>query len=107
MFRRRQDPPSPPPASEEPSLPNRPSPRSPSEAIKPTVAPPPPEKPERRRGGLLATISGFLTLGVVLALGVLVGLLRPAVYSRNDIAGMTDRFAMEEHRKLQDPHDLS
>ncbi|GMA76810.1 hypothetical protein GCM10025880_32270 [Methylorubrum aminovorans] len=74
MFRRRQDPPSPPPASEEPSLPNRPSPRSPSEAIKPTVAPPPPERPERRRGGLLATISGFLTLGVVLALGALIGL---------------------------------
>ncbi|MFY9291246.1 MAG: endolytic transglycosylase MltG [Methylorubrum rhodinum] len=74
MFRRRQAPPSPPPAPEEPSLPNRLSPRSPSEALKPTVAPPPPEKPERRRGGLLAAVSGFLTLAVIVALGALVGI---------------------------------
>lgn len=72
MFRRRQAPPPPPPPSEEPSLPNRLSPRSPSEALKPTVAPPPPEKPERRRGGLLAAVSGFLTLGVIAALGAMV-----------------------------------
>ena len=72
MFRRRQAPPSPPPAPEEPSLPNRLSPRSPSEALKPTVAPPPPEKPERRRGGLLAAVSGFLTLAVIAALGAMV-----------------------------------
>ena len=72
MFRRRQAPPPPPPAPEEPSLPNRPSPRSPSEALKPTAAPPPPERPERRRGGLLATISGFLTLAVIAALGAMV-----------------------------------
>ncbi len=31
----------------------------------------------------------------------------PARVTADYIAGMTDRFAMEEHRKLQDPHDLS
>jgi UPF0755 protein len=72
MFRRRQAPPSPPPAQDEPSLPNRLSPLSPSEALKPTVAPPPPEKPERRRGGLLSAVSGFLTLAVIAALGAMV-----------------------------------
>ncbi|WP_204272682.1 hypothetical protein, partial [Enterobacter hormaechei] len=54
--------------------PNRLSPRSPGEAIKPTAAPPPPDEPERRRGGLLATVSGLLTFAVVLALGAMIGL---------------------------------
>ena len=31
----------------------------------------------------------------------------PVRVTADYIAGMTDRFAMEEHRKLQDPHDLS
>jgi len=74
MFRRRQTPPPMPVASDEPALPNRLSPRSPSEAIKPTAAPPPPERPERRRGGLLATVSGLLTLAVVLAIGAMIAI---------------------------------
>ncbi|GBU18583.1 MULTISPECIES: endolytic transglycosylase MltG [Methylobacterium] len=74
FFRRRQTPEPTPTASDEPALPNRLSPRSPGEAIKPTAAPPPPDEPERRRGGLLATVSGLLTFAVVLALGAMIGL---------------------------------
>ncbi|KQP24698.1 aminodeoxychorismate lyase [Methylobacterium sp. Leaf102] len=74
FFRKRPNPEPVPAASEERALPQRLSPRSPSEAIKPTAAPPPPDLPERRRGGLLATISGLLTLSVVLAIGVMIGM---------------------------------
>jgi UPF0755 protein len=49
------------------------SPKSPSEALKPTTAPPPPPRIRRRRGGLLATMSGLLTLFIALALGVIFG----------------------------------
>ncbi|UMY16052.1 endolytic transglycosylase MltG [Methylobacterium organophilum] len=74
LFRRRTTPPPTPTASDEPALPGRLSPRSPSEAIKPTAAPPPPEKPERSRGGLLARLSGFFTLFVVAAIGAMIAL---------------------------------
>src|ERR687898_1872484 len=47
-------------------------PRSPSDALKP-IAPPPPPRIRRPRGGLLSTLSSLLTLGVVVALGILVG----------------------------------
>lgn len=73
FFRKRPLPEQPSVASDEPTLPNRLSPRSPSEAIKPTAAPPPPERPVRERGGLLARVSGLLTASVVLALAVMVG----------------------------------
>ncbi|WP_336485347.1 endolytic transglycosylase MltG [Methylobacterium nigriterrae] len=74
FFRRRKTPAPTPITSDEPALPNRLSPRSPGEAIKPTAALPPPEEPERERGGLLATISGLLTFAVVLAIGAMIGL---------------------------------
>ena len=74
MFGRRKTPAPVPVASDEPSLPNRLAPRSPSEAIKPTAAPAPPERPERRRGGLLATVSGLLTLAVVAAIAAMIAL---------------------------------
>jgi len=48
------------------------APRSPSEAIKPTAAPPPPPRVRRPRGGLLATLSGLLTLFVAAAIGLVV-----------------------------------
>jgi len=73
FFRKRPTPEPVPVTSEERALPPRPSPRSPSEALKPTAAPPPPDLPPRRRGGLLATVSGLLTLSVVLAIGVMIG----------------------------------
>ena len=75
MFFRKRDttPASIPAPSDEPALPNRLSPRSPSEAIKPTAAPPPPDRPVRERGGLLARISGLLTASVVLAIAVMIG----------------------------------
>ncbi|MEH3144463.1 MAG: endolytic transglycosylase MltG [Methylobacterium frigidaeris] len=73
MFRRRksEEPAAPPQA---PDQPNRLSPRSPSEAIKPTAVPPPPTPPVRERGGLLSAISGFLTLFVILGIGAMLGL---------------------------------
>ncbi|WP_375455330.1 endolytic transglycosylase MltG [uncultured Methylobacterium sp.] len=75
VFRRRQTHvPSQPLAYDEPAQPNRLSPRSPDEAIKPTAAPPPPDAPERRRGGLLATVSGLLTFSVVAAVAAMFGL---------------------------------
>ncbi|WP_375463690.1 endolytic transglycosylase MltG [uncultured Methylobacterium sp.] len=75
FFRRRKTHlPQPPSAFDEPSQPNRLSPRSPNEAIKPTAAPPPPERPERRRGGLLAMVSGLLTFAVVVAIAAMLGL---------------------------------
>ncbi|KQT84508.1 endolytic transglycosylase MltG [Methylobacterium sp. Leaf466] len=73
MFRRRQ-PPAPSAPADEPAQPIRLSPRSPSEAIKPTAAPAPPTRPERRRGGLVGTISGLLTLFVVVAIAAMIGL---------------------------------
>ena len=75
MFRRRKTPPPPPaPIADEPALPQRLSPRSPSEAIKPTAAPPPPERPERERGGFLGAVSGLLTLAVIVSIGAMIGL---------------------------------
>ena len=75
FFRKRKNPdPAPfPVPSEEPAQLNRASPRSPSEAIKPTAAPPPPDRPVRERGGLLSTISGLLTAAVILAIAAMIG----------------------------------
>ncbi len=49
----------------------RASPRSPSEAMKPSAAPPPPRKGTRRRGGFVSLLSALFTLTLVGA--VLVG----------------------------------
>ncbi|WP_414471554.1 endolytic transglycosylase MltG [Microvirga sp. M2] len=49
------------------------APRSPSEALKPSLAPPPPPRIRRRRGGMLALMSGLLTLIVALALAGVFG----------------------------------
>ncbi|MCJ2056501.1 endolytic transglycosylase MltG [Methylobacterium sp. J-048] len=57
-----------------PALPQRLSPRSPGEAIKPTAAPPPPEKPVRERSGLVGIISGALTFAVVIAIAAMIGI---------------------------------
>lgn len=46
------------------------APRSPSEAIKPMMAPPPPPRSRARRGGVLSAMSGFFTFLTVAALGV-------------------------------------
>ncbi|RVU18825.1 endolytic transglycosylase MltG [Methylobacterium oryzihabitans] len=73
MFRRRKNEvPAAPPQG--PDQPNRLSPRSPSEAIKPTAVPPPPSPPVRERGGFLSAVSGFLTLFVILGIGAMLGL---------------------------------
>ncbi|WP_243367902.1 endolytic transglycosylase MltG [Microvirga solisilvae] len=49
------------------------APRSPSEALKPSLAPPPPPRLRRRRGGMLSVLSGLLTLIVAVALAGLFG----------------------------------
>ena len=49
------------------------APRSPSEALKPSLAPPPPPRLRRRRGGMLAVMSGLMTLIVALALAGIFG----------------------------------
>ena len=77
MFRRSKTPPPAPVGSDDGDarpLPQRLSPRSPSEALKPTAAPPPPEEPKRERGGMLGMISGLFTLSVVLAIGAMIAL---------------------------------
>lgn len=51
----------------------RPAPRSPSEAIKPSLAPPPPPRIRRRRGGMLSVLSGLLTLLIALAIAAIFG----------------------------------
>jgi len=49
------------------------APRSPSEALKPALAPPPPPRLRRRRGGMISVLSGLLTLVVALALAGVLG----------------------------------
>ncbi len=49
----------------------RASPRSPSEAMKPTSPPPPPKKTKRRKSGFVGFLSAVFTVGLILA--VLVG----------------------------------
>src|SRR5919112_1784582 len=49
------------------------SPRSPSEAIKPSLAPPPPPRLRRRRRGMLSVLSGLLTLLVAFAIAGIFG----------------------------------
>jgi UPF0755 protein len=68
MFRKQKIAPPPPDLSDAPLASPRLAPRSPSEAIKPMVAPSPPAKVRKARGGMLSALSGFLTLFVVLAI---------------------------------------
>jgi UPF0755 protein len=49
------------------------SPKSPGEAIKPSVAPPPPPRIKRPRGGLLSTLSALLTFAVAIAGALFLG----------------------------------
>ena len=53
--------------------PFRVSPKSPGEAIKPSVAPPPPPRIKRPRGGLLSTLSALLTFAVAIAAVLFLG----------------------------------
>src|SRR3954468_9276276 len=73
MFRRQKIAPPPPPPPRVPPRRPRLAPRSPSEAIKPMTAPLPPPRVRRERGGMLSTLSGFLTLFVVLAISAVLG----------------------------------
>jgi UPF0755 protein len=57
-------------ANQQPRL----APRSPSEAIKPMAAPPPPPRIRKPRRSVLAAVSGFLTLLLVLAGAAVFGL---------------------------------
>src|ERR671916_2262637 len=50
------------------------APKSPSEALRPVAAPPPPPRVRRPRGGFLSALSGILSLAVILALGIIVGI---------------------------------
>ncbi len=66
--------------ADEQALPQRLSPRSPSEAIKPIAAPPPPDRPERERGSFIGLFSGLLTFAVAAALAAMATL---TIYQRN------------------------
>src|SRR3954452_22671877 len=72
MFLRRKIP-SASPLLRESETPQRLAPRSPSEALKPTAPPPPPPRVRRPRGGMLSAISGLLSLGLVVALAAILG----------------------------------
>src|SRR4051794_15210194 len=72
MFFRRKIP-SASPLLRESEAPQRLAPRSPSEALKPTAPPPPPPRVRRPRGGMLSAISGLLSLGLVVALAAILG----------------------------------
>jgi UPF0755 protein len=71
MFGRRKIRPDATEAANASSEPPRIAPRSPSEVIKPAMAPPPPIRVRKPRGGLLSTLSGVFSFFAVLALGVL------------------------------------
>lgn len=78
MFGRSKNTPAPPPASglAIPPAPDRFAPKSPNEALKPSAPPPPPPPRIRRpRGGLMSILSGALTLGLVIAAGVVFSIL--------------------------------
>jgi UPF0755 protein len=72
MFLRRKIP-SASPLLRESETPQRLAPRSPSEALKPTAPPAPPLRVRRPRGGMLSAISGLLSLGLVVALAAILG----------------------------------
>ncbi|WP_183448618.1 endolytic transglycosylase MltG [Microvirga lupini] len=63
------------------------APRSPSEAIKPSMAPPPPPRLRRRRRGMLSLLSGLLTLLVAVAIAGIFGfsMLQQAVTSNGPL----------------------
>jgi UPF0755 protein len=71
MFGRRKITPDATEAASSRSEPPRIAPRSPSEVIKPAMAPPPPIRVRKPRGGLLSTLSGVFSFLAVLALGAL------------------------------------
>jgi UPF0755 protein len=80
FWRRKETSTTPEPAAEAAEAPRRFAPRSPSEAIKPTVAPPPPPPRVRKpRGGMLSAFSGFLTL---LAAAAVAGILALSLVDR-------------------------
>jgi len=54
--------------------PQRVSPRSPGEAIKPAMAPPPPTRIRKPRGGLLSTLSGLFSFFAVLCIAAVIAL---------------------------------
>jgi UPF0755 protein len=108
-----------------PDLQRRIAPRSPSDAIKPMAAPPPPPRTRRSRGGLLAAISGFLSLLIVLAGATLFGfvLIEREVSSKgplgtdkvvviprntgtNEIAGILKREGVIDHPVLFEVYAL-
>jgi UPF0755 protein len=72
MFGRRKIRPDDTEAASSSTEPPRIAPRSPSEVIKPAMAPPPPIRVKKPRGGLLSTLSGIFSFFAVLALGALV-----------------------------------
>jgi peptidoglycan lytic transglycosylase G len=74
MFGRKKTTPPPSTDAAAPDAQPRWAPRSPSEAIKPMAAPAPPPRLRRRRGGMLAALSGFLTLLVAAAIAGFFGL---------------------------------
>lgn len=71
MFGRRKIKPDATEAANASSEPPRIAPRSPSEVIKPAMAPPPPIRVRKPRGGLLSTLSGIFSFFAVVALGLL------------------------------------
>ena len=73
FFRRRKESPPEVPAEAGALQPQRLSPRSPGDALKPMMAPPPPPRVRRDRGGMLSTLSGLLTFVVVGAIALIVG----------------------------------
>jgi len=74
MFGRRKIRPEETEAAQASSEPPRLAPRSPSEVIKPAMAPPPPLRVKKPRGGLLSTLSGIFSFLAVAALAALAGL---------------------------------
>jgi UPF0755 protein len=75
MFGRLKRTPAAPPSALEPAEPTpfRVAPKSPGEAIKPSIAPPPPPRIRPVRGGLLSAMSALLTFAVAIAIALFLG----------------------------------
>lgn len=58
--------------------PHRVAPRSPGEAIKPSIAPPPPSRIRKPRGGMLSTLSGLFSFFAVLCIAAVIALVMVA-----------------------------